>query len=324
METTMTTTMKNVWITRLLIAGAMATMVGCSLLNKAKETINALEEAKVADKYEPSEQYYIGRGVSAVILDKYKPVEIKDAKTEMQVRYLNEMAGYIERASKDVTRSALKLGDHTDRGHDAQQQVYELVLYRGVQVGILDTEDVTAFATPGGFLWLSYGSIQMCKSEDELAAIVAHEISHIILDHGMANYRRAHKNQVITSSLSETWFSGSGVGSQFGHLCVTVAQDAFNGYNPGQEFESDNWGTRALAASGYSPEAMVAVLKQVEVYEKAHHVDPEDYLAHHPPISERIKTVHDLIKNEKLVVNPKTQTPDAVKARNDRFVAAFK
>jgi predicted Zn-dependent protease len=319
----MTNSQKSRWIVRLLLIAAVCGLASCSLLNKILTTRDKLAEGKLVDKLEPSEQYYLGRGVSAVILDRYKPIEIKDAKAEQQIKYLNDMAGYIERAAQGVTRSALKLGDHTDRGHDAQQQVYDLVLYRGIQVGILDTQEVAAHGTPGGFLWLSWGALKLCNNEDELAALVAHEMSHIILDHGMANYREAHKSAIITSTLSETWFSGTGVVANMGRLCTTYAEESFNGYNPGQEFESDNWGTRALVASGYAPEAMVAILKRVEAFEKANKVDPEDYLAHHPPISERIKTVEDLIKNEKLKANPKTQTEAAVKARAKRFTETF-
>ena len=320
----MKTKTMNFWVTRLLFLAVVGTLVGCSLLNKVADSINAIEKAQLVDKYEPSEQYYLGRGVSAVVLDKYQPVEIKDAKTEQQIAYLNDMAGYIERAAQDVTRSAMRLGDHTDRDYDQQQQVYELALYRGIQLGILDTDEVAAHGTPGGFLWLSYGIIDMCENEDELAALVAHEMSHIILDHGMANYREAYKAEVRNSTLSDTWFSGSGAVANFGRLCVTYAEDIFNGYNPGQEFEADNWGARALAASGYDPNAMVAILQRVEEHEKAHEVDPEEYLAHHPPIEERIKTVKDLIKEENLKASPAASKPEAVKARNDRFEAAFK
>ncbi|MCB9933711.1 MAG: M48 family metalloprotease [Planctomycetes bacterium] len=315
---------RNVWANRLLLAGIVCTVAGCGLFNKLKETVSALEDAKVADNYEPSEQYYIGRGVSAVIVDKYPPVEAKDQGSERQITYVNEMAGYIEAASKGVTRSARKLGDHTKRSYDEQEHVYNLVLFKGMQVGLLQTDDVTAFATPGGFLWVSMGTVKMCNNEDELAAVIAHELAHIILDHGMANYRTAYKGQIFTSTLSETWFSGDGLGANFGRLVTTFAEDAFKGYNPEQEFEADNWGTRALAASGYAPDAMVKMLQSVEAYEKAHEIDPEDYLAHHPPIGERIKAVQDLIKTEKLTGNSKTMTPEAITARNKRFEEAFK
>ncbi|MCB9893246.1 MAG: M48 family metalloprotease [Planctomycetes bacterium] len=320
----MKTNFANVWMTRLMIAGLFCTLLGCSLLNKAIDTVSALEDAKVADNLEPSEEYYLGRGVSAVILDTYKPIEIKTPKQELQVTYLNDMAGYIERASKDVTRSAVKLGDHTNRSYDEQEHVRNLALFKGIQIGILDTEDIAAHGTPGGFLWLSYGAIHLCNNEDELAALVAHEMSHILLDHGMANYRSAYKSQIMTSTLSETWFSGDGAVANFGRLCTTYAEDAFKGYNPGQEFEADNWGARALAASGYAPDAMVAVLKRVEAFEKDHDVDPKDYLAHHPPIGERIKTVQAVIKDNNLKANPKSQTAEAVTARNKRFEEAFK
>jgi len=315
---------QSVWANRLLLAAIACTVAGCSLFNKLKETVSALEDAKVADNYEPSEQYYIGRGVSAVIVDKYPPIEAKDKTRERQITYVNEMAGFIEAASKGVTRSARKLGDHTKRSYDEQEHVYNLVLFKGMQVGLLQTDDVTAFATPGGFLWVSMGTVKMCNNEDELAAVIAHELAHIILDHGMANYRTAYKGQIFTSTLSETWFSGDGLGANFGRLVTTFAEDAFKGYNPEQEFEADNWGTRALAASGYAPDAMVKMLQSVEAYEKAHEIDPEDYLAHHPPIGERIKAVQDLIKTEKLTGNSKTMTPEAITARNKRFEEAFK
>lgn len=320
----MKTNKRKVWATRLLLAVIVCSVAGCGLIQKLSETVGALKDAKVADSYEPSEQYYIGRGVSAVIVDKYPPVEAKDQKSEKQITYVNEMAGFVEAASKRVTRSAVKLGDYTSRSYDEQQRVYALVLYKGIQVGLLDTDEVTAFATPGGFLWLSRGAVDMCENEDELAAIIAHELAHIILDHGMANYRTAYKGSIFTSTLSETWFKGDGLGANFGRLVTTFAEDAFKGYPAEQEFEADNWGTRALAESGYAPDAMVKMLQRVEAYEKAHEVSPDDYLAHHPPIGDRIGAVQELIKKEGLKGNPKTMTPEGVQARNSRFADTFK
>ena len=157
---------------QLLSVAMLMTIVGCRLMNNIIESVNALEDMKVVDNLEPSEQYYLGRGVSAVIVDKYKPLEINDSTSEGQILYLNEMAGFIEVSSKDVTRSALKLGDYTNRSYDEQQRVYELALFKGVQVGILDTDEISAFATPGGFLWISRGMLNLCNNEDELAAVV--------------------------------------------------------------------------------------------------------------------------------------------------------
>lgn len=303
---------------------ALAVLVGCGFLEKVKDTVNALEQMKLVDNLEPSEQYYLGRGVSAVITDRFPIVEANDKRTEEQILYLNQLAGYIEASSQDVTRSALRLGDYTDRGHDAQQRVYDLALYKGLQVGILDTDEIAAFATPGGFLWISYGLIGMCSNEDELAAVVAHELAHIILDHGMENYRRAYKNSIFTSTLSETWFSGDSVGANFGRLCVTYAEDAFNGYQPSQEFEADSWGTRALAASGYAPRAMLTMLEQIDQYEKAHDIDPDEYLAHHPPVGERIKALQKLIQSDEVTVSGDSMTREGIESRGVRFNAVFK
>lgn len=305
-------------------------LVGCSLLQTLTEGVNALEEMKVADSYDPSEQYYIGRGVSAVIVDKFAPVEAKDKQRERQITYVNEMAGYIEATSKGVPRSARRLNEHISvekdrntRSSTAQENVYNLSLFKGFQVDLLETDEVTAFATPGGFLWISRGAVNMCSNEDELAAIVAHELAHIVLDHGMENYRKAHKGKIVTGTLGG-WFKGSGLGANFGRMVTSIAEEAFKGYNPEQEYEADAWGTYALAAAGYAPEAMVGMLTRVEAYEKAHEVKEEDYLHHHPPISKRIKYVNDLIAKEKLKPNPKTMSGEAVQARNKRFTETFK
>lgn len=326
--------MKNIiqhpWAGTLLSAVLLFGLGGCKIFEALSEGVSALKQAKVADSYDPSEEYYIGRGVSAVIIDKFPPVEAKDKRTERQITYVNEMAGYVEAATKGVTRSAFALGSHitnekdrNSRGEKAQERVANLVLYKGFQVGLLQTEEVTAFATPGGFLWISIGAVNLCNNEDELAAIVCHELAHIILNHGMDNYRAAYKGEIFTSTLGG-WFKGDGEGSIFGRLVTSVAEDAFKGYNPEQEYEADAWGTRALAAAGYAPEAMVKVLERVEAYEKKHEVKEEDYLAHHPPISNRVKYVKDLIVKEKLKPNPKTMSGEAIQARNKRFEEAFR
>lgn len=97
------------WTSAALAAILLFGLAGCKLFEALSEGVGALEKAKVADSYDPSEEYYIGRGVSAVIIDKYPPVEARDKRTERQITYVNEMAGYVEAATKGVTRSAMRL-----------------------------------------------------------------------------------------------------------------------------------------------------------------------------------------------------------------------
>ena len=87
--------------------------------------------------------------------------------------------------------------------------------------------------------------------------------------------------------------------------------------------EGRRGGTRALAESGYSPEAMLKMLQRIESYQKEHDIDPDEYLAHHPPIGERIQAVKDLIKAENLKGNTRTMSGEAVQARQQRFNEAF-
>ncbi len=284
--------------------------------------IRALDEGRVADNYEPSEEYYLGRGVSAVIVGKYEPVEPDDERSSAQLVFVNEMAMVINNGAADVTRSAVRLGDHTGRGHDAQERVNNLTLYKGLQVGLLDTGEITAFATPGGFVWVSMGMIDLCENEDELAAVICHELGHVLLNHGMDSYREARKGEIAQNFLSESMFKGESLGAKFGHLCVTFGEDLFDQHDPEQEFEADNWGTRALAAVGYNPAAMLSILEKVQALQ-AQKEDAGRYLEAHPPIEERIEFVQELL-GEDLGRRAVSVRPDAVEARRQRFAATFK
>lgn len=288
----------------------------------ASAGIAALDEMEMANNYEPSEEYYLGRGVSAVILGTYPPMVADDERAERQLVYVNEMALVVNNGAADVTRSASQLGDHTGRGYDAQKRVDNLTLFKGLQVGLLDTEEVTAFATPGGFVWISMGMIELCENEDELAAVVCHELGHVLLNHGMDSYREARKGEIAQNFLSESMFKGESLGAKFGHLCVTFGEDLFDQHDPEQEFEADNWGTRALAAVGYNPAAMLSILQKVQAYQ-AQKEDAGRYLEAHPPIEVRIEFVRELL-NEELGRTAISARPDAVAAREQRFVATFR
>src|SRR5574344_2492121 len=104
----------------------------------------------------PEQEYYIGRAVAGTILEKYNVYN-----SEKMQKYLNEIC------------SAIVI--NSDKP----------VLYKGYYVAILDTDEVNAFATSGGHILVSRGLLSCAESEDARAAGIAHEVSHIQLQHSI-------------------------------------------------------------------------------------------------------------------------------------------
>lgn len=129
---------------------------------------------------------------------------------------------------------------------------------------LLDSPEVNAFALPGGYIYLTRGLLAYLGSEDELAAVLGHEIGHVTARHSV----RQHSASTVTGLL------GAIVGAQTdpgGQELVSFAGTALvRGYGRDHELEADRLGAEYLAAGGYQPEAMlevIRVLKNQELHE---------------------------------------------------------
>jgi len=105
----------------------------------------------------PEDEYYLGRAVAANILAVYKPYTVN---TEL-TNYLNLIC------------QALVINSS------------EPAVYNGYHVMVLDSRELNSFSTPGGHIFITKGLIDIVPSEDALAGIIAHEMAHIMLKHGI-------------------------------------------------------------------------------------------------------------------------------------------
>jgi predicted Zn-dependent protease len=142
--------------------------------------------------------------------------------------------------------------------------------YRGYHFLILDSDEINAFAAPGGFIFLSRGMLRLCKSEDEVAAVLAHEIGHVELQHAL----RAIKGSRLTSALTTLAVEGA---KSFGGEQLAQLTEAFegsigditgtlmnSGYARKQEYQADASAVRILKAMGYDPLALARMLNEME------------------------------------------------------------
>jgi predicted Zn-dependent protease len=164
---------------------------------------------------------------------------------------------------------------------------------------VLDSDEVNAFALPGGWIYITRGIMAYLNSEAELAAVLGHEIGHVAARHAVRQYS-ARQLTGLGAALGSIFVPGLNqvAGQQLVGLLGTAL---LRGYGREQELEADKLGAKYLARSGYNPEAMMDVLrtlKNQETFEmklaRAENREPHIYhglFASHPDNDTRLKEV---------------------------------
>jgi len=151
--------------------------------------------------------------------------------------------------------------------------------------GLLRTDSVNAFATPGGFVLVTAGLVKQLQSEDELAFVLAHEVAHVL--------RRHHYRVVIRQRLAETAAKNlQAATGDLGNAALSQAsaQIYARGLDKSSEFEADRQGVELMTQAGYDPAASIGVLERLQ---KLKGDDPQAELlfATHPSPAERLDTL---------------------------------
>ena len=216
--------------------------------------------AKGVTALSEEEEYYLGRGVAATVLSKYRPYR----NTEV-VNYVNKVAAVVVGVS--------------DRPET----------FGGYHVMLLDTPEVNAMSAPGGFIFLSTGFLKIVPSEDALAAVLAHEVGHIVKGHGMKAISEANLSEALVLIGKEAAASQGGamvqqLTSTFGESIGDITNTLLTkGYSRGQEYEADEYATDLLKRSGYDAQAMIAMLDSLERNAKG----SGGWLSTHPEAEDR-------------------------------------
>lgn len=151
---------------------------------------------------------------------------------------------------------------------------------------VIESNDVNAFAAPGGYIFLTKGLLKELNSEDELAAVIAHEIAHVRLKH----YMKVAKKQLLAEFSMKSLNQGS-ADAQLEALSNTATLILARGLDKQSEFDADRESAIILAKSGYDPSAMVDVLSMLEKKSKASDKSMSFLLATHPHPSQRLQAL---------------------------------
>ncbi|HWO00231.1 MAG TPA: M48 family metalloprotease [Blastocatellia bacterium] len=159
-------------------------------------------------------------------------------------------------------------------------------------IKVLDSDDVNAFALPGGFLYVNKGAILAADTEAELAGVMSHEIAHVAARHGV---EQASKQQLANYAMIPLIFMTGGIG----YIAYQAAQIgvplAFLKFSRNVESEADKLGAEYLWAAGYDPNNFLSFFEKLEKKEKHKPGTLSKLFGTHPPTPDRIVKVRDLL-----------------------------
>src|SRR3989449_3933611 len=201
--------------------------------------------------------------------------------TEKEVRQGREFAAEVDRESKFiddpvVTEYINRVGQNIVLHSDAKVTF---------TIKVIDSDEVNAFALPGGFFYVNKGLILAADNEAELAGVMAHEIGHVAARHAMENQAKA--NLMQWGAIATSIFLGGIPGMVFQNTAGLAMLATFMKFSRGAEEEADRLGVQYMYAAGYDPNAMATMFEKLEAKNKKKPGFVSKLFASHPAPPER-------------------------------------
>ncbi len=152
-------------------------------------------------------------------------------------------------------------------------------------VKVIDSDEVNAFALPGGFFYVNKGLILAADNEAELAGVMAHEISHVIARHAVRNQTKAEVMQI--GAIAGTILTGGVLGNIIYNTAGLGMAVGYMKFSRNAEAEADRLGVQYLYASGYDPTALATMFEKLEAKNKKKPGTISKLFADHPAPADR-------------------------------------
>lgn len=202
---------------------------------------------------------------------------------EHEIALGKQLAQEVDRSAKFIDDPVVneyvnRVGQNLVRNSDAQVPF---------TIKVIDSDQVNAFALPGGFFYVNSGLVLRADEESELAGVMAHEIAHVCARHGTRNATKGEIAQLATIPLillGPGGWAGYGIyqGLNFA-LPLTFLR-----FSRSAEGEADYLGLQYMYKAGYDPNSFVTFFEKVQADEKKHPGTIPRIFATHPPTPDRI------------------------------------
>jgi len=182
-----------------------------------------------------------------------------------------------------VTEYVNRLGQNLVRNSDAQVPF---------TIKVIDSNDINAFALPGGFFYVNSGLILAADEEAELAGVMAHEIAHVAACHAARENTRGNLMNMASIPLI---FVGGAIGYAGYEAAGLALPMTFLHFSRGFEAEADYLGMQYMYKSGYDPQAFISFFEKVQAQEKKKPGTLAKAFSTHPQTPDRIAKSQDEI-----------------------------
>ena len=182
--------------------------------------------------------------------------------TEKEVRLGRELAAEVDRQAKfvddpTITEYVNRVGQNIVLHSDSKVPF---------TIKVIDSDEVNAFALPGGFFYVNKGLILAADNEAELAGVMAHEIAHVAARHAVENQTKA--SLLEYGALAGSIFLGGIPGMIYQNTAGIGLLGIFMKFSRGAEEEADKLGVQYMYAAGYDPGAMATMFEKLEAKNK--------------------------------------------------------
>jgi beta-barrel assembly-enhancing protease len=300
-------------VRRLAAAALLVATAGCAELRKypggaaladaaernaaliAQNAVNAARSGELSKDatFSMEQEHYLGKTVAASVVARLGGEALPPE---------HPASAYLRNVGAVVVAAAAEL-----RAPDARP--FPLTGFRFIPV---ESTQVNAVGSPGGFVVVTTGLLRAVRSEDELAAVLAHEVAHVQLGHPMQPVEAARKQEQLTGVLLA---GTSDVVHGFFGKVVSAGTDFVldRGFGKQHELAADALAARILAGAGYDPGALPAFLGRLEGA-----AAKGGFFSRHPPAAERIRALGPLV-----VTAAARPPPDGRRARFAMLMATL-
>ncbi len=230
-------------------------------------------------------------------LNKMGASSFEEMKEKEKISTNESVNNYVQCVANAITKNVPK------SAHDGEWEVV-----------VFDSEQVNAFALPGGKIGVYTGILNVAENQNQLGAIIGHEVGHVIEHHSNERMSSSKLSQtglaVVDSAMSagnvenrNLWMSGLGLGLQYGVLMP---------YGRTHESEADIVGQDLMAKSGFEPAAAISLWQNMA---KLSNGAPPEFMSTHPSNKTRIKQLTKHLPKSQTYYQA-SNTPNCVKPKN--------
>jgi predicted Zn-dependent protease len=210
---------------------------------------------------------------------------------EKEIGLGKQLAQEVERQAKIIDDPVIaeyvnRVGQNLVRNSDAKVPF---------TIKVLDSEEVNAFALPGGFFFVNSGLILKAETESELAGVMAHEIAHVAARHGT---KQATRGELVNIASIPLIFMGGWAGYAIRQGAGLAIPLGFLTFSRSFEREADYFGLQYMYKSGYDPTSFVDFFEKIQSLEKRKPGSISKVFSTHPMTDDRIKAAQNQIQKD--------------------------